>query len=286
MAQKKYENIRILTEPKDIFNLTGRVGLITGGAGKMGQQFAQVLSHAGAKIIIADINSKICRQATEIIYSACGIEIPYIVCDVSSEASIHTLFDKIDSDYGQLSFLISNVMGKPEGYYRSFQEYPLRTWKKVHDINLSGTFLCCREAAKRMEKASEGSIVITSSIYGNVAPDLRIYDKCKSVKNPYGGSDSLTAPGAYASSKGALNSFARYLAVLLAPQNIRVNVLTPGGIFDDQEDEFHNAYIKRTPMGRMAVWSDYNGAILFLVSEASRYMTGSNLIIDGGWTAW
>ena len=137
-----------------------------------------------------------------------------------------------------------------------------------------------------MKKKGQGSIVIVSSIYGLVGPDQRIYRNCSPTNNPYGGSDSLNTPGSYAASKGGLIAFARYLAVLMGPDNIRVNVLTPGGVFDEQEEAFHQEYVQRTPLGRMAVWSDYSGAILFLVSDASRYMTGANLVVDGGWTAW
>ena len=134
--------------------------------------------------------------------------------------------------------------------------------------------------------AKSGSIVNTASTYGVVAPDQRIYDECKPEGNLYGGGYPLNIPGSYSASKGGVISFSRYLAVSLAEYNIRVNVLIPGGVFDGQENNFHQEYVKRTPLGRMAIWSDYNGAILFLVSEASWYMTGANLIIDGGWTSW
>jgi NAD(P)-dependent dehydrogenase (short-subunit alcohol dehydrogenase family) len=177
-------------------------------------------------------------------------------------------------------------MGKPKDYYHPFNDYPLAAWKEIHDINLTGTFLCAREAAKIMEENAGGSMVFTASVYGVVAPDLRIYEQSPPAANIYGGNYPLTTPAAYSSSKGALISLARYLAVALAPTGIRVNVLTPGGVYDGQDESFHSSYVQRTPLGRMAVWSDFNGAILFLVSDASRYMTGANLVIDGGWTAW
>jgi len=281
-----YENLEPLNDPAHIFDISGRVGLVTGGAGKMGQQFAEVLIRAGARVIIADISDEICCQALKNIKVRVGSAPEFYICDVSDEASVGELFNSIQDKYGKLDFFISNVMAKPEGYYRSLESYSLSTWKEIHDINLGGTFLCCRKAAGLMQGNQSGSIVITSSIYGLVAPDLRIYEDCKPVKNPYGGSDALTAPGAYASSKGGLIALAKYLAILLAPKHIRVNTLVPGGVYDGQEENFHNAYINRTPLGRMAVWDDYNGAILFLVSDASRYMTGANLIVDGGWTAW
>lgn len=281
-----YENIRPLRDPSAIFDMSGRIGLIVGGCGRMGQEFAQTLMGAGAIVILADQSAPVCEMASNTIMGATGKQPPTCVCDVSAEEDVIALFSRIEREFGRLDFFVSNVMAKPAGYYLPFQDYSLETWKRVHDTNLTGTFLCCKQAAKLMEKHKQGSIVITSSIYGLVSPDFRVYQDCSPVENPYGGHDPLTTPAAYVSSKGGLISLARYLAVLLAPKNIRVNVLTPGGVYDNQEDAFHRAYIERTPLRRMAVWSDYNGAILFLVSDASRYMTGANLVVDGGWTAW
>jgi NAD(P)-dependent dehydrogenase (short-subunit alcohol dehydrogenase family) len=119
-----------------------------------------------------------------------------------------------------------------------------------------------------------------------VGPDQRIYEGCSPTNNIYSTSESLNTPAVYSVTKGGLIAFTKYLATLFGHEKIRVNTLIPGGVFDDQEESFHRQYIKRTPLNRMAVWSDFNGAILFLVSDASRYMTGTDLIIDGGWTAW
>ena len=281
-----YSKIKSLEAHRDIFDLTGRVGVIAGGAGKMGQQFAKVLSIAGAQVVIADVDGKTCEELAHKIESDTGGKLMGLGCDVSSQEQVHDLFECVFKELGRLDFLICSVMGKPEGYYRSFDNYTAETWRKVLDINLTGTFLCCQESRRLMRQSGQASIVIVSSIYGLVGPDQRIYGKCTPHKNPYGGPDHFNAPGSYAASKGGLIAFARYLATLLGPENIRVNVLTPGGVFDGQEKTFHQEYVRRTPLGRMAVWSDYSGAILFLVSDASRYMTGSNLVIDGGWTAW
>lgn len=286
MDPKDYKKIESLERPADIFDLSGRVGVILGGAGKMGQEFAKVLSRAGAAVVIADLNQDHCEEAARKISGQAARPVLALACDVSIEAHVIQLFDQIEKKYGRLDFLISNLMSKPEGYYGDFEHYSAETWRKVLDVNLTGTFLCCREAKRLMEKHGKGSIVITSSIYGMVGPDPRVYEDCNSNQNLYGGRDPLNLPGVYAASKGGLVAFARYLATLWGREGIRVNILTPGGVYDGQEDSFHQEYANRTPMGRMAVWSDYNGAILFLVSDASRYMTGANLVIDGGWTAW
>ena len=137
-----------------------------------------------------------------------------------------------------------------------------------------------------MKRKEGGSIVLTASIYGIVGPDQRIYEDCTSAANIYDEQDPLNCPASYSASKAGIIGLARHFATSLGKEGIRVNVLTPGGVYDNQEDAFHNAYCHRTVLGRMADKTDYNGAILFLVSQASRYMTGANLVIDGGWTAW
>lgn len=286
MDVKKYIEIRPLKKVEQMFDLSNKVGVIIGGAGKMGQAFAGSLVHAGAMILIADHNADLCGEAVINIENDIGKKVKSFVCNVANQDEVKALFDSVSKEFGRLDFLINNAMSKPEGYYQPFQDYSLDTWKEVMDTNLAGAFMSCQAAIPLMRQTGGGSIVITASTYGVVSPDQRIYKDCKRGKNLYGGSFSLNAPGVYSASKGGLIAFSRYLATLLAPENIRVNVLTPGGVYDGQEESFHKAYIERTPLGRMATWTDYNGAILFLVSDASRYMTGSNLIVDGGWTAW
>jgi NAD(P)-dependent dehydrogenase (short-subunit alcohol dehydrogenase family) len=287
MDTQKYNCLKPLDDPLTIFNLKDHVGIITGGTGKMGQQFAKTLAKAGATVIIADISQETCSSVAAALQTESGGTLAGIECDVLKEKDIKNLFSKVSSTYHRLDFLINNVMAKPEGYYSPFEEYPKATWDKVMEINITGTFLCCREAVKIMKKQSSGgSIVITASTYGVVGPDQRIYNDCSPGNNPYGGRFKLNAPASYSASKAGLIGLARYCATYCGTKGIRVNVLTPGGVYDGQVDSFQKAYSERVPLGRMAVWSDYNGAILFLVSEASRYMTGANLIVDGGWTSW
>jgi len=187
---------------------------------------------------------------------------------------------------GGLDVLIYNVMAKPEGYYKDTDNYTTETWKGVVDANLTGAFLCARAAGALMKKTGGGSIILTSSVYGMVGPDQGIYKDCLAAENLYGGEDKLNCPASYSASKAGIIGLSKHLAALWGGDAIRVNVLVPGGVYDGQEEAFHKEYVRRTPLGRMAVWSDYNGAILFLASEASRYMTGTTLVLDGGWTAW
>ena len=283
---EQYSRIRTLQTPRDLFDMEGRVGVIMGGAGKMGCEFAQTLANAGATVVIADVDrEKIVTVAKSLSKNTSGT-IVGMDCDVSSEDQINDLFKFVSDSYGIINFFIYNVMAKPGGYYRPTDNYDIETWNAVLAGNLTGAFLCCREAEKYMKDPKGGSMVLTSSVYGIVGPDQRIYEGCAQADNIYGGGDPLNCPAAYSTSKAGLLGMARYFSTLWAGSGIRVNVLVPGGVYDDQETSFHDAYVQRTPLGRMAVWSDFNGAILFLVSDASRYMTGSQLVIDGGWTAW
>ncbi len=283
---EQYSQISTLRTPKDLFDMQGRVGVIMGGAGKMGREFAQTLANAGATVVIADIDKDKTVAAAESLSQNTSGTIVGMACDVSKEEQINGLFKSVYDSYGRINFLVYNVMAKPDGYYTAIDNYDIDTWNAVLAGNMTGAFLCCREAARYMKSTGGGAMVLTSSVYGIVGPDQRIYDNCSPADNIYGGRYPLNCPAAYSASKAGLLGVGRYFATLWAESGIRVNVLVPGGIFDGQESAFHDAYVERTPLGRMAVWSDFNGAILFLVSDASRYMTGTQIVIDGGWTAW
>lgn len=281
-----YFKIKEFHKVESIFNLTGKVAVIIGGAGKMGKQFAITLGYAGAKVVLSDVDARKCKALAKEVEALTSTSVIGLKCDASKERQVQELFKKVHDTCGKIDILIYNVMAKPDGYYTPLNKYSLSTWKAVLDGNLTGAFLCCREAVNHMKKSRGGSIVLTSSLYGIVGPDQRIYKGCSPKKNIYGGADPLNCPASYSASKAGLVGLARHLATLWGEFNIRVNVLVPGGVYDSQERSFHNEYAKRTPLGRMGVWSDYNGAILFLASDASRYMTGATLVIDGGWSAW
>lgn len=161
-----------------------------------------------------------------------------------------------------------------------FETYPEASWDRVMAVNVKGTMLCCQAIGGAMAKAGRGSIVNVSSIYGVVSPDQRLYEYRR------GAGDEFFKPVAYSASKSALLNLTRYLATYWAGSNVRVNTVTFGGVFNGQDELFLQAYCARVPLGRMARGDEYNGAIVFLLSDASSYMTGSNLVIDGGWTAW
>jgi NAD(P)-dependent dehydrogenase (short-subunit alcohol dehydrogenase family) len=284
MDTSEYDKIEHLDSLERIFNVKDRTIVIVGGVGKMGQQFAHTLALAGARVVLADLNKKECYAAAEKISKKTKCDIQGFQCDVTQKSNIENLFETVYQEHSRVDSLVYNVMAKPEGYYRPFEKYPLDTWQKTIEGNLTGAMLCCQEAFKYLGPG--GSVVLTSSTYGIVGPDQRIYKECSSENNIYRGGDPLSCPVSYSASKAGLIGMVKHLATAWGEKGIRINALTPGGVYDSQEEPFHRAYVQRTPLNRMAVWSDYSGAILFLTSDASRYMTGANLIVDGGWTAW
>lgn len=281
---KPYDDIKPLNKIEELFDFSGKVAVIVGGAGKMGQSFARALSLAGASVVLADINEQACKKAAKDIAGETSAKVIGISCNASKEQDVVGLFEQVNKDFGGVDCLICNTMTKPKGYYAPFKDYPLDTFNQVLQGNLSASFLASREAVKYMKQGA--SIVLTASTYAICGPDQRIYKGCSAAGNIYGDEYALNAPASYCASKSGLLGLCRYLATLLGDKGIRVNVLTPGGVYDGQEEAFHKEYVNRVPLGRMATWTDYNGAILFLCSAASRYMTGNNLIVDGGWSCW
>jgi NAD(P)-dependent dehydrogenase (short-subunit alcohol dehydrogenase family) len=261
----------------NLFSMQNKVVVIFGGSGKLGQEFAKTLNQNGGKIYILDIKK----------YSNTNKNYTFLKCDVQNNKQIEKVYKKIIKKEKKIDTVIYNVYSKPKNYYKNFQNYDLDTWKKVINSNLTGAFLAAQAAVKIfIKKKIQGNIIFLSSTYGIVGPDPSIYKGLNSKKNIYGGKFALNTPASYSSTKTSLIGLARYLATNFGKYNIRANVLSPGGVYDNQEKKFVENYKKKVPLNRMANWSDYNGAILFLASDASKYMTGSTLVVDGGWTAW
>ena len=269
------KKLKQLIDYKNIFSLKKQIIIIFGGAGNLGKSFSKSLVSAGAKVYLLDLKKiKINHK-----------KIVSMKCDVSSKKSVVNCFDQIIKKEKKINSIIYNVYAKPKDYYKSLEHYDFNAWQEALSINLSGAFLACQQSIKHFKKKKiAGNIILVSSTYGLIGPDQRIYENLK--KNPYGGKFKLNTPAVYSGSKSGLIGLMKNLATTCGKFNIRVNCLSPGGVFDNHEYNFHKNYKYRVPLNRMANWTDYNGAIIFLASDASRYMTGSNLIIDGGWTAW
>lgn len=273
------------------FDLTGKVSVVTGGSGLLGQEFCRTLAEAGATIVIADINAEAVHElATQMIRS--GYSCLGIATDVTQPESVTSLVDETLATYGRLDILVNSAaldpkfdpqalaeMEKQGAVSGAFEDYPLEQWKLALDVNLTGMFLCCQAAVKPMlTQGKKGSIINICSMYGLAGPDQRIYRR--------DGKQSSFKPVYYSVTKAGVLGLTRYLATYYAGTEIRVNALTPGGVFNNHDEQFLQAYAARSVMGRMANKDEMNGALLFLASEASSYMTGSNLVVDGGWTAW
>lgn len=273
------------------FDLTGKVAIVTGGLGLLGQEFCRTLAEAGASVVVADINSSAVNLLTTRLiregYHALGV-----ATDVTQPASVQAMVQETLSTFDRLDILVNSAaldpkfdppalaeMDKLNTVSGAFEDYPLESWKSALDVNLTGLFLCCQAVVKPMlAQDKKGSIINICSTYGLVAPDQRIYQR--------EGKQSAYKPVYYSVTKAGVLGLTRYLAAYYAGTEIRVNALSPGGIYNGHDDVFLKAYSARTVMGRMANKDEMNGALLFLASDASSYMTGSNLVVDGGWTAW
>jgi NAD(P)-dependent dehydrogenase (short-subunit alcohol dehydrogenase family) len=270
-----------------MFDLTGRVAILTGGAGLLGRQYTRTLLEAGAKVIVADVQPEQAASAAGAAVAEVGGEAIGWGLDVRRKADVDNMATAVKSRYGRIDILINNAAIDPKfdsavasQQANTFEEYPLELWQQSLDVNLTGAFLCSQAVGKVMVAQRRGAIVNICSTYGVVAPDQRLYKREGETEQ------KLFKPAPYSVTKAGIAHLTRYLAAYWGGQGIRVNTLTPGGVFNSQDDEFVTKYSARTPLGRMADKSEMSGAMLFLVSDASSYMTGANLVVDGGWTAW
>jgi NAD(P)-dependent dehydrogenase (short-subunit alcohol dehydrogenase family) len=270
------------TKMNKIFDLNNKSIILTGSAGRLGTNFAHVLSNAGANVILIDINKKDNEKLAKNISKKYNTKPFACTVDITKKEELMNISSKIIKKYGTIDGLINNAFFSPRTDPKksamNFEEYQLDLWNKVLSVNLTGVFLCCQEFGKKMVKQKDGGVIVNiSSIYGINGADQRIYENSE-----------LNSPPSYAASKGAIVNFTRYLASYWNKKNIRVNTMTLGGVLDTSymTKKFIKKYSDKTILGRMAEKDEYNGALLFLLSKASSYMTGANLILDGGWSAW
>lgn len=268
----------------NLFNLKDKLIIVAGGAGQIGFAFVEILADARAHVVVADIDEEMANEKiSSLDLSTFEGKIEFIKLDVSTKKGVEEFYASMKEItatktlYGLInSFHFKGNTRKLDtssNFFAGFEDYPEEAWDLVHDVNLKGSFLMSQEAIPFMKEG--GVIVNISSTYGIGSANKSIY-----------GDSGINSPVAYGTSKAALINLSRYMATHLADKNIRVNTLSPGGVFNNQSEEFIKNYTALTPLNRMATPEDYQGAILFLMSKASEYMTGSNLIVDGGWTAW
>lgn len=264
----------------ELFNLKNKTAIVTGALGLIGKEHCKALSDAGANVIVADIDETASNNFANILSS------DSIGCflDVTNKSSILKCRDIVLEKFGHIDILVNNAAindmfenPKAATEQSKFENYPLELWQKSIDVNLTGVFLCSQIFGFEMAKQKCGSIINIASTYGIVAPDQSLYQKEDGTQNFY-------KPPAYSATKGAIIMFTKYLASYWGKDGVRVNTLTPGGVENNQDEFFMKKYSAKTLLGRMAKPSDYKGALIFLASDASAYMTGANLIVDGGWT--
>lgn len=274
---------------RDLFNLQGRVVAITGGVGLLGLEYARILAEYGASIVLVDIEKEKCETQAKQLEQVFKRKMLGIKTDITKKEEVQAMVRRVEEEFGKVDVLINNAaMAAPANdkgsNFVEFHDYPQELWEKSLKVNLTGMFLCTQAVIKLMlKKKVKGSIINISSIYGLVAPDQLMYE---SITRAGADSEKYKKPADYSTTKSGVLNFTRYLAAYYGGKGIRVNTLTPGGVWDNHSHEFVKEYSKRTPLGRMATNSDFNGAILFLASDASEYMTGANLVVDGGWTSW
>jgi NAD(P)-dependent dehydrogenase (short-subunit alcohol dehydrogenase family) len=263
------------------FDVSKEIVVISGVCGQLGHSYARAFLNAGANVIGLDL-----EQSAENMNLESSSKEHYVFCkaDVTNKTSLKSALKVAESTFGTPTVLINNaaIDSPPSSSMAEngpFEDYPEETWKKVMDVNVTGVYLCCQVFGTAMALENKGSIVNISSIYGILSPDQSLYN----YRRDRG--EVFYKPIAYSVSKSALLNLTRYLAVYWAKKQVRVNTLTISGVYNHQEKPFMDSYCNRIPIGRMADSQEYNGALLFLASNASSYMTGSNLIIDGGWSA-
>ena len=260
-----------------MYDLSDKVVLLTGAAGLLGNQYATALSAAGANVILADVNYTQCKKMEGELKRKNNVKPFAVKMDISNKKSIDKTVEKVMNKFSKIDVLVNNAVFPETKKERSikFGRFPLELWNKIFAVNVTGVFLCNQKIGSIMVEQKNGSIINISSMYGIVAADQRIY-----------GNSGLNSTAAYAVTKSAMFNFTRYLASYWRNTGVRINTLTLGGVENNQDPKFIKKYSEKTMIGRMAKKSEYSSALIFLASDASSYMTGANMVIDGGWTAW
>ncbi|MFA6541272.1 MAG: SDR family oxidoreductase [Bacteroidota bacterium] len=270
----------------DMFSLKGKIAVVTGALGLIGKQHCYALAEAGAHVVVTDRDEELCEAFAEEVNSVSVVEAFGIGSDITERDSLLGLRRTVLEKFGGIDILVNNAAINDMFEHPSaaaeqskFENYPLELWQKSFDVNITGMFLCSQILGSEMAEQRGGSIINIASTYALVAPDQSLYQK------PDGTQPFFKSP-AYPATKGAVIAFTKYLAAYWGYTGVRVNALCPGGVRNGQEEYFIRKYSARTPLGRMAEPTDYRGALVFLASDASKYMTGSSVVVDGGWTIW
>lgn len=265
---------------KKLFDLKGSVAIITGGASGIGYQLAMGLGEVGANLVIASRRYKLCKSVSELFRKKFKIDSIAIKLDITKEEDVVNMVEKIMNHYGKIDILVNNAGGS---IIKNTISTSLSEWNSIIDLNITGAFTCCREVGKQMIKCKYGKIINISSMYS-----IRAIDEGKYLEP---GKNNSWEALSYCVSKGGIINLTRQLAVNWAKYNINVNAISPGSFFTEARKDFFteyrtNKFIDRIPMKRLGGDDDLKGAVVFLASNASRYITGQNLVVDGGCSLW
>ncbi len=263
---------------KELMDLRGRVAVVTGGGGHLGAVLGEALAELGARIVLVDLRADACEAAARRICVATGVDTHPLPADLACEEEVCAVPPAVLDRFGRLDILVNCAAlagtSDLQGWAVAFEKQSPATWRCALEVNLTAPFILAQAAAGALRASGHGTVINISSIYGQVGPDLGLY-----------AGTAMGNPAAYGASKGGLLQLTRWLATVLAP-DIRVNALSPGGIARGQPAAFQERYRARTPLKRMGAEEDFKGAVAYLASDLSAYVTGQNLIVDGGWTAW
>jgi NAD(P)-dependent dehydrogenase (short-subunit alcohol dehydrogenase family) len=269
---------------KTLFDLSGKTALITGAGGILGRHFCAGLAESGAAVALVDIRKDGVRELAAELAAKYGVKAQGFVCDVSDPQSVRSMVKQVVAAFGHIDILHNNAAGKSDdldAFFAPFEDYSFEQWRQIMAVNLDGMFLVAQAVGKQMVgQGRGGSIIQTSSIYGLIGADQRIYEGSFYLGR------QINTPAVYSASKAGVIGLTQYLATYWADKGIRVNAIAPGGAESGQNDEFMRRYSARIPMGRMAKAHEIVGALLYLASDASSYVTGQTIAVDGGLSAW
>lgn len=263
---------------RQLMDLTGRHALVTGGAGHVGLAVGEALVELGASVVVLDLDAAACEQRVAALSQLRQGSAAPLPCDLRDEQATRRAIRSTIDRSRRLDILVhcAAFIGTTQapGWAVPFEQQTVEAWDAAVRVNLTSAFVMVQEAREALASSGHGSVILFASTYGIVGPDHRLY-----------AGTPMANPAGYGASKGGLLQLARHLATTLAPQ-VRVNAITPGGVRRDQPEVFQQRYTSRTPLGRMAMEEDLKGAVAYLASDLSAYVTGQNLVVDGGWTAW
>ena len=260
----------------DAFRLDGKVVVLTGAAGIIGTEVTRLFLESGARVFAMDREAALLEQRLGKPHDS----LMTCIADVSSQDSVRHAFEQLRVAWGVPHVLLNNAAAKSVNFFEPFETFDLDEWNEVMSVNLTGAMLCAQVFGGAMAERGSGNVVNTLSIYGIVAPNQRIYEGSEYLGR------AINTPAVYAASKSGLWGLTKYLAAYWGHCGVRVNAVTPGGIFSGQNDTFVKNYSAQTPLGRLAQADDMANAMCYLASDAAKYVTGHNLVVDGGWTTW